>query len=79
MCVLLMKRTCSWGNPGKSIEGRVAGRCRLRRGEHFRNRRDSEKMAKLEMRSQVDKYKLCSESHAAVSVQEVVNTEKLSK
>lgn len=59
-CILQMKRTCGWGNQGKSTEGRGAGRSRLRRGEHFRSGEDSERVAKLEMGSQVDKHKLCS-------------------
>lgn len=56
MCILLMNITSSWGNPVKSIEERVADVSRLKRGGKFRTREDNDKVAKLIMGNQVDKY-----------------------
>lgn len=60
MYILLMNITSSWGNQVKSMKGRVADMNRLKRREKFRTREDNDKVAKLMMGSQVDKYELCS-------------------
>lgn len=57
--MLLIKVTSSWGNQGKSTEEQGADMSKWRIAQYFRNREENKKVAKLEMESQVEKYKLC--------------------